>query len=397
MSTMSYLVKAGIGLGMLAGLAGAASAEVQPLHVPGKGEGFFPLGGVIASPQGELYGVVENSSKGPRGNLTRGCGLVYRINAKGMYKTLLDFNDLKYSEGCRAADELLLDNGYLYGLTYAGGVDHQGTLYRLSRSGGHELIHAFSGADGSLPVGGLRRGADGKLYGITRLGGLYGAGTVFRIDRGGRLDTLHHFQHNTPLGAGTIKPLLLGPDAAMYGTSLTDIVGTGAVYRVTPAGAIELVRSLSYNEGCYPSGLSLGRDGWLYGAAMLCGRHGFGTLYRVHPDGRLQTLHHFNGEDGSGPLERPVQGPDGAWYGTTIGYLEGSAGTLYRFRPGATEAMQVLHRFNLAVEDGIDPVGPVLPGPDGALYGTTRHGGNTKGPLGTGPGMVYRFPPAQKQ
>lgn len=357
MSTMSGLVNTCIGLGLVAGLAGAACAEALPLHVPGKGEGFFPSQGVIAGPRGALFGVVENSSQGPRGNLSRGCGLVYRIDAKGRYKTLLDFNDLKYSEGCRAAGELLLDNGFLYGITYQGGNANQGTLYRLSPSGAHELLHAFNGTDGSLPVGGLRRGADGKLYGVTELGGLHDAGTVFRVDRSGRLETLHHFQDDTPLGADSLDPLQLAPDGALYGTSLTNIVGRGAIYRVTTAGVVELVRTMTTNEGCYPNGLSLGSDGWLYGAAMLCGRHGLGTLYRVHPDGRLQTLHHFNGEDGSGPRDRPVQGPDGAWYGTTLGYLEGSAGTLYRFRPEAADSMEVLHLFNLKAEDGIDPVG----------------------------------------
>jgi uncharacterized repeat protein (TIGR03803 family) len=391
---MKFLVRAHIGLALAAGCLAAGTAAILPVHIPGKGEGFYPSGGVIADPQGSLYGVMENSSKGYQYNSSRGCGLVYRINAKGMYETLLDFNDLKRRKGCRVSDELLLDRKHLYGLTFDGGIDEHGTLYRLSLSGTHELIHAFNGTDGSLPVGGLRRGADGLLYGTTQAGGLHDAGTVFRINRAGQLETLHHFQHDTPLGAGTPAPLQLAPDGAMYGTSVTNVVGRGAIYRVTTAGQVELVRTLTTDEGCYIRGLSLGNDGWLYGGAMLCGQYGLGTLYRVHPDGRLQTLHHFNGDDGSGALHRPTQGPDGAWYGTTIGYLEGSAGTLYRFRPEAAEGerMEVLHRFNLAPEDGIDPVGPVLPGRDGALYGTTHSGGSTKGPLGTGPGMVYRYP-----
>lgn len=396
MTTRSCIARAGITLCLAAVLSKAGQAAVLPVHVPGQGEGFTPSGGVTAGRQGDLYGVMENSSKGRRYNLARGCGLVFRISAKGTYKTLLDFNDLKHREGCRTADELLLDRGHLYGLTFDGGIDNHGTLYRLSLDGAHELIHAFNGADGSLPVGGLRRGADGKLYGATQGGGQHDAGTLFRIDRNGHLETLHHFQHDTPLGADSLDPLVLAPDGAMYGTSRTNVVGKGAIYRVTVDGTVELVRALTSDEGCYLSGLSRGEDGWLYGAAMLCGRYGLGSLYRVHPEGRLQTLHHFNGDDGSGGRHRPTQGPDGAWYGTTIGYLEGSAGTLYRFRPDAPagERMEVLHRFNLNPRDGIDPVGPVLPAPDGALYGTTQRGGNTKGPLGTGPGMVYRYPPS---
>jgi uncharacterized repeat protein (TIGR03803 family) len=389
----TFLSGAGVGILMAIGLAVPAAAEVLPLHVPGKGEGFFPSEGVIAATNGSLYGVMQNSSAGRRDGLRRGCGLVYRINPKGVYSTLLDFSDLKHREGCRAAGELLLDGGQLYGLTFEGGRDNHGTLYRLSLKGTHEVLHAFSGEDGSLPVGGLRRGADGMLYGATQSGGQHDAGTLFRIDRQGRLETLHHFQHDTPLGAGTRNPLVLATDGAMYGTSMSNIVGRGVIYRVTAAGAIELVRTLSTEEGCYPSGLSQGSDGWLYGAAMLCGQHGLGTLYRVHPDGRLQTLHHFSGEDGSGPRDRPVQHMDGTWYGTTMGYLPGSAGTLYRFRTEAGAGAEVLHQFNLTPEGGISPWGPLLATQGGAIYGTTQRGGNAKGPLGTGPGMVYRYPP----
>lgn len=378
-------------LGALA--ATEPKAETMPVHVPSKGEGFFPQGGVKADARNRLYGVVQNSSQGRLHNLQRGCGIIYRLTPTGSYATLLDFSDLARRDGCRAGGEILVEGDALYGITYSGGQEDNGTIYRLSSRGRHQVLHRFSGQDGRWPVGGVTRGIDGKLYGITSGGGEHGAGTLFRVGTDHSLEVLFSFQHDTPLGSSAKDPLVLGDDGALYGASLSNVVGKGSIFRITPTGAVELVHSMTTQEGCYPSGLSLGRDGWLYGAAMLCGRYGLGTLFRVHPDGRLQTLHHFSGPDGSGARDRPTQGPDGAWYGTTIGYLEGSAGTLYRFRPEAHNGVETLHLFNLRPEDGVDPVGPVLPMVDGAVYGTTQHGGNAKGPQGLGPGMVYRYPP----
>ncbi len=55
-------------------------------------------------------------------------------------------------------------------------------------------LHSFNSAtDGSNPYSGLIQATDGNLYGVTYIGGPDGNGTVFKITTSGVLTTLHSF------------------------------------------------------------------------------------------------------------------------------------------------------------------------------------------------------------
>lgn len=82
----------------------------------------------------------------------------------------------------------------------------------------------------------------------------------------------------------------------------------------------------------------------------------------------------FNGDtDGANPEAPLIQGPDGYFYGTTVG---GSAidtcylGTVFKMSPSGN--MEILHYFRLnAGDDGRSPKAGLFIGSDGRLYGTT--------------------------
>jgi len=372
------------------GPATAASADViQPVHLPGKGEGWEVTGGVVEDRRGNLYGLVENSNKGVFiDKYNRGCGVVFRINANGKRTTLHDFSSHKHSRGCGVYGALLVHEGALYGVTGFGGKSNHGTVYRLSSTGGHQLLHRFNGADGSLPGDGLTLASDGSLYGVTNGGGAHGAGTVFRITASGRFESLYSFMPNDLVGSRPNWRLTAGPDGALYGTAYG---GGDTVYRVGLDGAVSLVKRFRYGEGCMPQSLALGSDGWLYGAAFACGPYGMGTLFRLLPDGSFQRLHAFRGSDGAMPKDRLAESADGTWYGTTLGSAEGSLSTLYKIRFDGSGPV-TLHVFNDSQWRG-GPSGPLLVADDGWLYGTSATGGNTKGPEGIGSGMVFRLAP----
>lgn len=361
------------------------------IHRFAHGEGWAPAGGLVQDKWGNLYGVNRDSSQGLWHNqLHRGCGVIYRIAPDGTESTVHDFSDHNVSRGCRPLGELLLEDGWLYGVTFAGGKYGYGTAFRVNFQGRHQVLHHFSGADGEQPSAALVRGSDGALYGTTLIGGSFGWGTVYKIAADGTFTSLYSFWDGDPLGAKPNSEMVLGPDGALYGTANWGRNRKGTVFRVTADGQMSLIHSFTGLDGDLPSGLTLGQDGWLYGAALAGGAYGVGTLYRLTTDGRFETLHSFNGQDGDGPRDRPVQSADGTWYGTTIGTAP-SRSTLYRARFDGSDPT-ILHVFYLDSHDGGSPVGPLLVGRDGGLYGATSSGGNEKlGGFGTG--TVYRQGP----
>jgi uncharacterized repeat protein (TIGR03803 family) len=72
-------------------------------------------------------------------------------------------------------------------------------------------------ADGQFPYGGLVQATDGNFYGTTVTGGAIGSGTVFEISPAGALNTLHSFGRND--GANPDTGLLQATNGSFYGTT----------------------------------------------------------------------------------------------------------------------------------------------------------------------------------
>ena len=73
----------------------------------------------------------------------------------------------------------------------------------------------------------------------------------------------------------------------------------------------------------------------------------------------------------SQPNAAPVRGPDGALYGTTSAASSIVGGLIYRAEVDGT-AIVTLHQ--LTINEGYSPVGGLVLGSDGSLYGTTSIG-----------------------
>ena len=94
----------------------------------------------------------------------------------------------------------------------------------------------------------------------------------------------------------------------------------------------------------------------------------------------------------------PVRGPDGALYGTTSTVTAVTGGLIYR---AAADGSSVRTLYQLKLTDGLNPLGGLLLGSDGLLYGVTSSGplteANTAGtvfriaPDGSGFTIIYRF------
>ena len=194
-----------------------------------------------------------------------------------------------------------------------------------------------------------------------------------------------------PDAAYPLAGLIQGIDGALYGT--TSLGGTnnyGIVFKVSTDGtSFTPLYSFtgSGGDGANPyAGLVQGRDGALYGTTLYGGINGYGMVFKLSTDGTVYTpLYSFAGSpDGENPLGALVQGRDGALYGTTSGGGAYGCGTVFKLNTNGT-GYTVLRSFQPNPPDGNNPRAALVQGSDGCLYGTTVEGGNYDN------GMVFKL------
>ena len=90
------------------------------------------------------------------------------------------------STGANPESALVMDSkGNLYGTASTGGTNDGGTVFEIA-SGSNAMtgLASFNGADGSMPVAGVTLDSAGDLFGTTYSGGANNDGTVFEIAHG---------------------------------------------------------------------------------------------------------------------------------------------------------------------------------------------------------------------
>jgi uncharacterized repeat protein (TIGR03803 family) len=125
-------------------------------------------------------------------------------------------------------------------------------------------------------------------------------------------------------------------------------------------------------------------DGNFYGTTQT-GCCGYGNVFKITSSGTVTSLHNFCSvspsfcADGSMPVGGLVQGSDGNLYGVTAGGgdQKQSAGTIFKITTGGS--LTTLYTFctnqQSPCPDGKAPTGGLVQGPDGNFYGTTHSGG----------------------
>ena len=163
------------------------------------------------------------------------------------------------------------------------------------------------------------------------LAGLTAAVTPLSPGHAGQFRVLFTFKgYNT--GGLPQGGVILGPDNTLYGETAAGGTapckakfgdprnGCGTVYSLSKAGGFKVLVSFHSANGAYGiSGLTL-VGGTLYGTSARGGQYNQGVIFSVNTDGSNFTLlHQFDGTDGSDPLGPLVPGPNGSFYGILVG------------------------------------------------------------------------------
>jgi uncharacterized repeat protein (TIGR03803 family) len=247
-------------------------------------------------------------------------------------------------DGASPRGGLMLDGTTLYGVTTAGGLLGQGTLFQIDTSGaGFQLLAIFGGIAGSAPIAAPTL-LNGHLYGTATAGGASGVGTIYDYDvSGGTLGVLHDFANVADNGASPEHGKLAVIGDTLYGATSAggaQLLGTLYGYDTTApaASAFSLLHSFAGGpaDGSHPLGSLAVADELLLGATAQGGASGNGTLFTFDPGSSIYLLRYsFAGSptDGSTPVEGPVvtsQPGRATLFGTTsTGGAPTGSGTVY--------------------------------------------------------------------
>jgi uncharacterized repeat protein (TIGR03803 family) len=208
----------------------------------GGNDGGTPLSGVISDAAGNLYGTAT-------GGGAFGFGTVFELTGTGPSRTeqtLYSFQN--GSDGNTPVGGLIFDAlGNLYGTTSSGGAGGGGTVFKLTPSGGGSftftLLFSFTNSTlltGTGPQATLTMDAAGNIYGTTTNDGAFAQGSVFKLTPSGggyTFTSLHDFTGGTD-GGRPFNNVIFDAAGNLYGTTLNGggIPGdmAGVVFEITP-------------------------------------------------------------------------------------------------------------------------------------------------------------------
>ena len=381
--------------------AGGTSGSEQVLYsFSGGNDGGNAATGLVFDKQGYLYGSTVIGG-------AYSCGTVFQLSPRATapwLETVL-YNFDCYAEGKSPHGGVTLDRqGNPVGTTVAGGSggacasDGCGIIYRLS-STTEKVLYNFTGtADGFGPGGAVAFDRAGNAYGSTPDGGKFYEGVVYKLTRSGKYEVIHAFTGGKDGAVGSLGALLLDKSGNIYGvTELGGAHGAGTVFELSPASGAHYKLKTLYafktgSDAAFPyGGLVADKSGNLYGTTYYGGTHGVGAVYKLVRKGkgkyRERVLYNFQGgTDGSYSTSTLIFGASGDLYGTTSsGGASCDCGTIFKVDP-SSGSEQVVHLFGTG-GDGAYPYYGLTADAGGNFYGTTVAGGSF------GQGVVFEYTP----
>ena len=338
-----------------------------------------------------MYGTTSGGGSG-----TNDFGVIFRIGTNGLgFQVLQEFGG---TNGANPSGGLIeAADGALYGATCNGGgtnlvtgnlssSTNVGTVFRLNKDGGDFTIlkSFFSWASGQstslktngyFPYGQLVQGTNGALFGTTSAGGQDSGGTIYALNTDGSGFSFLR-QLTNAIGGAPLSGMTLGSDGYLYGTTFDGgASNSGTIFRIgQDGGGFAIVTNLAFGQGCAATVMEA-TDGNLYGTTQLGGYSSDGTIFKLAKSGDgFSTIKSFSasGGDGQSGYAGLLVASDGALYGSTRLGGEQGAGTVFSLNPFGS-SYRVLS--NLAPEGAANPVAALIEGANGWLYGTSMYGG----------------------
>ena len=364
------------------------STYTKKIDFTGELNGNNPLGSLIQTKNGKLYGLTSGGGKSGYGSL---------FEFDPVSSTLTKKFEFAAKNGNRPYGSLVeAPDGNLYGLTAAGGSNDFGVLFRFNISSEkYEVKIEFNDkGNGAGPKSTLTLATNGKLYGTTELGGDFGEGVIFEYDPLTAVLTKKFEFNNKEKSTGNypIGPLMQSSDGVFYGMSYTGgTKGVGVLYTYNPSTSTfnkEFDFHASSNGSTPVSSMIYGLNRKLYGITQSGGIKNAGTIFQYDVEFDVyKKMFDFDGKvSGGTPMGALLQAKDGKIYGTTYEGGAANKGVLFQFDPLTND---YIVKVDFDGTNGSSPFGELMQANNGKIYGMTREGGATNN------GVLFQFDPAK--
>jgi uncharacterized repeat protein (TIGR03803 family) len=182
---------------------------------------------------------------------------VFKVSPSGIETVLYSFGSALKDPVGGFSSVVESDDGNFYGVSYLGGANNHGAVFKITPEGILTLIHSVTddASDGGfafeIP---LLKGRDGNFYGVAQSGGPKGGGFIYKLTPAGNETIVYAFGSDTdPLGpAGPEGSLTEDGDGNLYGvtqygglprTAVKDS-RSGTIFEITAAGNLVVLSNL---------------------------------------------------------------------------------------------------------------------------------------------------------
>jgi uncharacterized repeat protein (TIGR03803 family) len=371
----------------------------------GQKDGNGPGAKLVADASGNLYGTTLFGGGGCSG---KGCGAIFELSPSGTGYTEKIIYGFKGTPDAESPTSILIDaSGNLYGTSFSGGSNGDGTVWELSPTGSswtETILHNFNGTDGGFAASLITDGTN--FYGVAEEGGAAANGAVFELSpsSGGWTESVLYSFTGGKDGA---QPDALTIDAAgnLYGATFsegdptcTGLSGTGCgtIFSLQPSAGTWILHLLFTFHGTHGpngaqpfAGVVLDAAGNLYGGTRGGGISQNGVVFKLTPtavgEWKETVLHRFTGgTDSSTPAGGLMFDAAGNLYGASDGSIANSPSNIFRLSPAASGGW--IYAIVSAFPTFSDCGGPSYIDAAGNLYGVTELGSG-------GQGSIYELTP----
>ena len=277
----------------------------------------------------------------------------------------------------------------LWGMTFGGGPDGAGVIFKTDANGNNQSVEHFFNIDypGSYPQGDLTEMPDGTLYGVTNQGAainyIWGgiSGLIFEYNPATntyiKKFDLGNITDSRPQGE-----LMLASNGKLYGVAQSGGDDyRGILFEYDPNTNIAVMKyNFKYDfeetdKGYYPTTRLIETSaGKLYGMTTDGGTNDEGTIFEYDINTSIYTKKYdFDGANGNSPSSDLTVGLDGKLYGLTYSGGLSDKGVLFEYDP-ITGVYAKKYDFDGA--NGV-PSRDLLFASNNKFYGLTNEGNNT--------------------